>query len=162
MHGGERSSWAADVGRVMPTRFRYVRDPVFLASLALYLLNRWILKPLEGPHGGFFHSYGNALLCIPFCLPPCLWAYRAIGLRDHDRMPTRFEMLAHLIVWSIYFKGVAPRMGGLYAWVVPDPWDVVAYAVGAAVASACWGTFRRHPQGAGREERPVPSRDAGI
>lgn len=129
-------------------RFRYCLDPVFLTAAALYLVNRWLLKPLES-HAGFFHAYGNDLLCIPFCLPPCLWVYRRIRLRDHDRMPTCFELLTHLVVWSIYFEAVAPRLGGPFAWTVGDLWDAVAYAVGGAVAAAAWGTFRAR--------RPVPA-----
>ena len=122
----------------MDARFRYARDPVFLTALALYFVNRFLLKPLEGAHGGFFHSCGNDLLCIPLWLPPCLRVYRAMGLRDHDHMPTRFEVLSHLAVWSFYFEWAAPRMGGIFSWTVSDPWDVAAYAVGAAVAWLCW------------------------
>ncbi len=125
----------------MGRRFRYCLDPVFLGAAALYLLNRFALKPLEGPHGGFFHSYGNDLLCIPFCLPPCLWAYRRLGVRDHDRMPTRFELAAHVVVWSVYFEAVAPHLRA-FSWTVGDPWDAVSYAVGAAVAGVFWGVFR--------------------
>lgn len=133
--------------------FLYVRDPVFLTALALYLLNRFLFKPMEGPHGGFFHSYVNDLLCIPFCLPPCLRAYRAIGVRTHDQVPTRFEMLTHLIVWSLTFEVFAPRVGGIYAWTVGDPLDVVAYAIGAAIVGAIWGAFRTRAGSASRWPR---------
>ena len=126
----------------MSQRFRYLRDPLFLTALGFYVLNRFVLKPLEGPHGGFFHAYANDLLCIPFCLPPCLWVYRAIGARDHDRLPTRFELFIHLAVWSVFFEVIAPRMGGPFAWMRSDPWDAVAYACGAGVAGVWWGTFR--------------------
>src|SRR5690242_5326019 len=114
-------------------RFRYCLDPVFLCAAALYLLQRFVLRPLEGPHGGFVHSYGNSLLCVPFCLPPVLWAARRARLREHDLPPTRFELGAYLVVWSICFKWLAPRIGGPFAWVVPDPWDVAGYAAGALV-----------------------------
>lgn len=132
----------------MRSRFHYLRDPVFLAATVLYLANRYIFRPLEGPHGGFFHNYGNDILCIPFLLPPVLRVYRAIGLRWHDRMPTRFELFTHLVVWSIVFEGIAPRMGGIYAWTKADPWDVVAYAAGAIIAGAYWGVFAPRTCGA--------------
>lgn len=120
-----------------PRRYHYLADPVFLAAAALYLLNRLLLRPMEGPHGGFFHSYGNSLLCIPFCLPPCLLAFRALGLRRHDRMPSSWEVGLHLAIWSVYFKGIATRIPA-FSWVVPDPWDVAGYAAGALAAAIAW------------------------
>lgn len=122
----------------MKPRYLYLRDPVFLTSVALYFVNRFIAKPLEGLHGGFFHNWGNDLLCIPLFLPICLWFYRRIGLRTNDGYPTRFEMLSHLIVWSYYFVWAAPRMGGIYSWKVSDPWDVLAFSAGTAVAALFW------------------------
>src|SRR4051794_33238787 len=101
-------------------KFGYFRDPVFLTAAALYLINRLILKPLEGPRGGFFHNYGNDILCIPFCFPVFLWLYRGIGVRSHDGAPTRFELISHLVVWSFYFEWAAPRIGGIFSWTRGD------------------------------------------
>ncbi len=122
-------------------RFRYLRDPVFLAAAFLYLLNRFVAKPLTIHHPGFCHWWANSLLCIPFCLPPCLLLYRWVRLRNHDGMPTRAELLIHLVAWSFWFKWLAPRIGGPFAWVRPDPWDVAFYALGAAIAGAFWGAW---------------------
>lgn len=126
----------------MPARYRYCGDPVFLTALMLYLLNKTVFKPLAVGHTTFFAYYGNDLLCIPFCLPPVLYVYRLVGLRARDRYPTRFELLSHLIVWSLFFEWLAPVvLRGPFAWSVADPWDVVAYAVGTAIAGGVWGTW---------------------
>jgi hypothetical protein len=123
-------------------RFRYCLDPVFLTVFVLYLANRLILKPLTTEHS-FFHYYLNDLICIPFWLPPVLWVERKARIRVHDLPPTRFELLVHLIVWSISFEVIAPRLQGFFPRTVADPWDVVAYWVGGIAASILWGTWRR-------------------
>ncbi len=126
----------------MSRRYRYCSDPVFLCAFALYLLNKVVFKPLAQGHTTFFAYYGNDLLCIPFCLPPVLYVYRLIGLRSPARFPTRFEVLAHVVVWSFFFEWLAPLViKGPFAWSVADPWDVVAYAVGATIAGIFWGTW---------------------
>jgi hypothetical protein len=126
----------------MPARYRYCADPVFLTALLLYLLNRLAFKPLALGHTVFFEYYGNDVLCIPFCLPPVLYVYRLLRLRPRDRYPTRFEVLTHLIVWSLFFEWLGPVvLRGPFAWTIADPLDVVAYAVGAAVAGTFWGTW---------------------
>jgi hypothetical protein len=126
----------------MSGSFRYFRDPAFLTALTLYLVNRGLLKPLTLGHVGFFHDYFNDLLCIPFWLPVCLWVYRRIGIRWHDRAPTRFEVLSHLIIWSLCFEWLGPALKGPFAWTVADPWDVAAYTIGTVIAGAFWGTWR--------------------
>jgi hypothetical protein len=101
-----------------------------------------VAKPLEGASGGFFHNFGNDLLCIPIFLPVYLWVYRRVGIRNHDGKPTLFELLSHLVIWSWFFEWAAPHIGGQFAWTVGDAGDVAAYSVGALVAGFAWGTFR--------------------
>jgi len=130
----------------MPSRFRYCFDPVFLISLALYLTNRFLLKPnlVLSHHTTLFTWYLNDLLCIPVCLPPCLLVYRMLRLRRPNFQPTRFEILSHLVVWSVWFEWFAPTfLHRQFPMAVADPWDVVAYAIGAAIAGAVWGTWGR-------------------
>lgn len=43
----------------MSVRFKYLRDPLFLACTALYLLNRLLLRPLW-PEATFARSHLNA------------------------------------------------------------------------------------------------------
>ena len=122
-------------------RFRYLLDPVFLAAVALYACNRWLVKPSAFGEVEFFHSYLNDLLCLPFWLPPVLLSYRLLGLRKHDSPPTSSELALHFVVWSVVFEAVGPRLRAWYPTTVGDPWDVLAYGVGALVGGVLWGTF---------------------
>jgi len=121
-------------------RFGYLRDPVFLTVFVLYFVNRFLIKPITFGHIAFFHSYFNDLICIPFWLPVVLWVHRKLGVRNHDGSPTRFELIMHLVVWSIFFEGMAPRMPNLFHSTTGDPWDVAAYAAGTLIAAVLWGS----------------------
>lgn len=117
-------------------RFRYLRDRLFLASCALYAGNRWFLRPHV--RGGFFHNHFNDLLLIPCALPPLLWMQRKLRLRENDEMPSTGELVLYVIVWSVLFEVLGPR---LMPHAVGDLCDVVAYVVGAVFAGLWW---RRH------------------
>jgi hypothetical protein len=131
-------------------RFMYLRDRLFLACVGLYFLNRYVLKPLTTGKIGFFHSYLNDLICIPFLLPIVLFLTRAVRLRNHDRPPDFYEVCFYLILWSFCFEVVGPLHGQYLNFPIADVWDVVCYAFGAVVASIYWNfelgeprTFRR-------------------
>ena len=51
--------------------FLYLRDPLFLACLAAYLVNRFVVKPAVA--SGFAHEHFNDLICVPFWLPLGVW-----------------------------------------------------------------------------------------
>jgi len=84
----------------------------------------------------FLHNYFDDLLLIPCALPPLLLMQRWLGLRQHDQPPTPAEIVIYLVVWSILFEIIGPR---LIPWTVGDPWDIVAYVVGGALAGTWWG-----------------------
>ncbi|ATC63540.1 hypothetical protein CMV30_05985 [Nibricoccus aquaticus] len=105
-----------------------------MSAWALYALNRFVIKPQVGP--GFFHSHFNDVLVIPAALPWLLWSYRLFGWRADDRAPTWREVGAHTVIWAVICEGAGPWMMPQYG--VADGWDVVAYAVGAAVAWVIW------------------------
>lgn len=113
--------------------FRYLRDPVWLAACALYVLNRWVIKPHIS--GAFFHSWFNDLLLIPCALPPMLWLHRRMNLRAHDGAPTTAEVLGHLVFWTLLFEVAGPRF---MPHATGDWMDAIAYATGAVLALACW------------------------
>lgn len=114
-------------------RFAYLRDPLFLACCALYVLNRFLIKPhVQLP---FFHSWFNDVLLIPCALPPLLWLHRRLGLRGHDGCPTILEIGAHLVGWSVLFEVIGPH---LMRHTTGDVMDVVAYSGGAVVACVWW------------------------
>ena len=113
-------------------RFRYVRDPLFLLSLLLYLLNRTLLKPhFQTP---FLHNYLNDLLLIPCALPLVLLLQRKLRLRKQDDPPTFSEISFHLIIWSLLFEGIAPHL----IRTTRDPYDLLAYWGGGIISWIIW------------------------
>jgi hypothetical protein len=114
-------------------KFRYLFDPLCLACCACYALNRWGLKPHT--HIALFRFWFNDFLLMPCALPPLLFVYRWLGLRNHDAFPTELETVAHLVLWSVLFEVVGPH---LMHGVTGDFLDVVAYAAGAVLAFGCW------------------------
>lgn len=121
--------------------FTYVRDVVCITALVLYVVNRWLIKPWTLGIVPFFHDYLNDILCIPLFLPPVLWIHKRIGLRPARWYPTAFEILFHLVVWSICFEVIAPSFPAIFR-TTADPWDVAAYGVGAGIAGLVWGSWR--------------------
>jgi hypothetical protein len=117
-------------------RFRYLQDPLFLASLILYAVNRWFLK--RAVASAFLHDHLNDLLCIPFWVPIMLWAMRKGGLRNDNAPPRSYEILVPLVVWSLTFEVLLPRLGPFQHLAHADPFDVLAYAVGALIAAVFW------------------------
>lgn len=115
------------------TRFRYLRDPLFLLSVTAYALNRWLLKPfLPSP---FLHGHFADLLVIPAALPGTLWAQRLTGLRLHDLAPSWSEIIFHLAIWTFICEYVGP------IWLhhgTADWRDVAAYAFGAILSYLWW------------------------
>jgi hypothetical protein len=119
-------------------RFEYLKDRLFLASVLLYLLNRFLFKPLAIGQTDFWSSYFNDLICIPFCLPFVLLLTRLVKFRNHNRPPDFFELSFYLLLWSYYFEFFAPSFGKYFNYPVFDPWDIVCYASGTIVAGLYW------------------------
>ena len=139
-------------------RFGYLRDPLFLACLAAYFVNRLILKPFTSIE--FFHSYLNDLICIPFWVPIMLFLMRKVGLRRGDGPPEAYEVLIPLIGWSYFFEVYLPGQAPFAQLAIPDPFDVFYYAAGALLASMFWRWKYRAPRvhaRAAQEERVTPA-----
>jgi len=117
-------------------RFGYWRDPLYLACVFLYVVNRFWIKPNCGFF--FFHAYWNDVLCIPFTVPPMLWLLRRLHLRFHDGPPTILEITIPLLMISWAFEIYLPNTAMFRDVTVADPWDIVAYAIGAVAAGAWW------------------------
>jgi hypothetical protein len=118
-------------------RFRYCGDGLFLASSALYVINRWLVKPYAV--SPFLRGHFNDLLLIPCALPPLLWLHRLLGLRAHDSPPTVAEIAVHWFVWSLVCEVVGPAFLPRTA----DVWDILCYAVGALVSGVWWMRCQR-------------------
>ena len=119
------------------SRFRYLRDPLFVLATGSYLLNCGWFRPLA--NGGFLHNHFNDLLLIPAALPLVLWIQRLTGLRRHDAPPSWFEVVFHAGVWSVVCEFAGPRW--LHAGTA-DPWDVGAYLAGGLLACLWWRRSR--------------------
>ena len=125
----------------MSIRFAYLRDPLFIFSLVLYVANRWLIEPNVAP--GFFHNHLNDLICIPFLVPPMLFCARRLGMRPHDRPPQIHEIIIPLIGWSILFEIVFPQHSYWGRYTTGDHRDILFYALGAMGATAFWACYYR-------------------
>lgn len=125
-----------------PRPFAYLRDPLFLACLVIYPVNRWLIKPHVD--GGFVHTQLNDLICIPFWIPPLVYGLHLLGARRSEGPPTALEIGLPLLFWSLLFEVVLPR-SALGAHHVADPRDVLAYAVGALGAQLAWSELYDAP-----------------
>lgn len=117
------------------SRFRYALDPICLAAIGLYALNRWCFKP-AGIAPAFTHGYVNDLLCLPIFVPISLMLQRWLHVRRHDHPPLAWEVTQHWIVFSILFEIVFPRLAAYRS--TADGWDLVAYAAGGVIAWVGW------------------------
>jgi hypothetical protein len=125
----------------MQRRFRYFADPICIACLIIYPINRWYLKP-HHIGGWFTHGYLNDVMCLPLFLPMILYAQRLLALRRHDGWPRWWEMLQHWVIFSIVFEVVLPRLPQWFAHT-NDPWNVAAYLAGGVVAEIFWKVSER-------------------
>lgn len=120
------------------SRFRYWTNAPFVIGVIAYVMNRWFVKPHVG--SAFFQSYFNDLWMIPCMLPPTLWIYRRLGLRADDLPPTLGEIVSHLLLWSVLSEGIGPHF---ISRSTADPWDVLAYGLGALASGLWWHVVRR-------------------
>ena len=116
--------------------FRYLRDPLFVVCLAVYLINRLLIKRYWP--NILSESYLNDLICIPFWVPIMLYAMRRMGWRRDDNPPAAHEILIPLVIWSFLFEAVAPYHAPYRGLAFGDPRDIFCYAVGALIAGVIW------------------------
>lgn len=135
--------------------FRYLRDPLFLGCVALYGVNRFLLRPLWPV--GFFGAYVNDLICMPLWVPVMLWVLRRTGLRTDDALPRGYEVLIPLLLWSAWFEVVLPQAPGFQDVAFADPADLLCYSLGGLVSAAYWNGRRvRTVAGGCTPGRPQP------
>jgi hypothetical protein len=128
--------------------FRYLRDSLFLFCVALYSVNRFILKPHihGGVFGAFLHGSLNDVICLPFWVPIMVWIMRKTGLRTDDAPPQGVEILIPLLLWSLFFELILPTLGPFRRLATGDPNDILCYTVGAVLAALFWGRCYAAPQ----------------
>jgi len=117
-------------------KFRYLKDPLFISCLALYFVNRLLIKRLIP--GGFFHDSFNDLICIPFWVPIMLFFMRKTGMRDSDSPPRSYEIIIPLLLWSIIFEIYLPRVAFFSGLATSDHTDIIYYTTGAIIAALFW------------------------
>ncbi|MDD3586246.1 MAG: hypothetical protein PHQ75_03615 [Thermoguttaceae bacterium] len=122
-------------------KFGYLADPLYLICVALYLANRLWIKP----HCDFwfFHWYLNDLICVPFLLPPLLYFLSLVRLRKTEGPPDYWEIVVPLIMISFAFEVYFPNTERFRGVTFADPWDIVAYTVGAVVSGFFWSFWYR-------------------
>jgi len=93
------------------------------------------MRCLASRYGGGWRGQAADLFLVPVGAPLWLWGERRLGWRTHDGVPTVAEVLFLLTTWSVAAEGLAPV---LFASATGDARDVVAYALGSALALAAW------------------------
>lgn len=121
--------------------FAYLADPVFIISVLLYTLNRFVFKP-HHIGGWFTHGYLNDVLCLPIFVPVTLYAVRVLGVRRGHAAPRAWEIVVCFLAFVAVFQIVTPRFPRVFI-TAGDPLDVIAYAAGGMVAHRFW--TGRHP-----------------
>ena len=121
--------------------FKYLADPVCIASLIIYAINRFVLKPRH--IGGWFtHGYLNDLLCLPLFVPIILYIQRILGIRSHDGYPRPWEIFQQWVIFSVMFQWVIPKFPKTFT-SAGDPLDMIAYLAGGVVAGFVWNLYDR-------------------
>ena len=133
-----RFSWRRNARTVVTRRFSYCFDGLFLFSVGVYVLNRWVIKPHFA--AGFVHDHLNDLLLIPAALPPMILLHRRLGLRNSDTPPTFGEVAFHLGVWSVLCEFIGPLF---FKHSTGDFRDIIAYCTGGLLAWVWWNRPRR-------------------
>jgi hypothetical protein len=116
--------------------FRYLADPLCIAALSLYALNRFYLKP-HHIGGWFTHGYLNDVLCLPLFVPIILYTQHLLHLRPHYKSPSLWEIVQAFLAFSIVFQLIIPRFPHTFT-TAGDPLDILAYAAGGILAHAWW------------------------
>jgi hypothetical protein len=118
-------------------RFRYLKDPLFLFCVALYFINRWVLKP-HFPNE-FSIGYLNDVICIPIML----FIMRKLRLRIDDQAPKGSEILIPLIIWSFIFELYLPTVPFFKHLATSDYRDIISYTAGAIIGALFWQIWYR-------------------
>lgn len=108
-------------------------EPLCRAACLCYVISHWLVP--DAWKGPLWRGYLSDTLLIPAALPWFLWLQRKLRLRAHDEPPRWSEILGTLCIWAFAAEVVAPWC---FARATGDPWDGVAYALGAVTAGMWW------------------------
>ncbi len=116
--------------------FRYLADPVCIAALILYAMNRFYLKP-HHVGGWFTRGYLNDVLCLPLFVPMILYAEHVLHVRPHFGFPRVWEILQIGAAFTLVFQVIIPRFPKVFI-TAGDPYDILAYSAGGVIGWSCW------------------------
>jgi hypothetical protein len=119
----------------MGIKYKHLSDPLFLFSLTLYSINKWVFLKFEIWSCNFCTYYLNDLLLVPVLVPIILFFSGALKLRDVSSPPMFLEIIIPLAIWSIAFELIGPFYFGKGT---SDPLDVFAYCLGGLISWLIW------------------------
>jgi hypothetical protein len=128
---------------------RLLIHPFFLLCCGLFVANQ--VAERTGRGLPLLSAYLDDLLCLPMVLTLTLLLMQRLVLRDFTyRLPDPYLALA-VGMFAVFFECLLPLLSPRY---VRDPWDVLAYAVGALLFRL-W--INRPPSPAHGPPDPPPS-----
>ena len=119
----------------MGIKFKYLLDPLFLFSLALYSINKSPFLKFGFLSCNFFTYYFNDLLLVPVLVPIILFCSKAFKLRNVYSPPMFLEIIVPVAIWSIAFELIGPFYFGKGT---SDPLDVFVYCLGGLIGWLIW------------------------
>lgn len=119
----------------MVIKCKYLLDPLFILSLTLYSVNKWIIAPHESWTCKFCNCYLNDILLVPVMVPIILFFLRLFRVRDSYSPPLILEIIVPLIIWSIASEYIGPFYFGRGT---SDPVDILAYFLGGFASWMIW------------------------
>lgn len=114
--------------------YRFYKDPLFIISVSLYGMNR-ILTGCDLITWSFATSHFNDMLLVPCLLPPINHILMKTGARKPGMAPRPIEIVICLIIWTIAFEIIAPRLS---SGATGDFRDVLCYMAGGMTAMFVW------------------------
>jgi hypothetical protein len=114
--------------------YLFYKDPLFTISVLLYAMNR-ILTGCDLFICPFATNHLNDLLLVPCLLPPINHILMKTGARQIRTAPRLIEIFICLIIWTIAFEIIAPRLS---SGATGDYWDVLCYFAGGIISWLFW------------------------
>jgi hypothetical protein len=120
--------------------FRYIRDPLFVTAVLLFLVHRVLVILAPEWRTSVVRGHFGDLLLVPVALPPLLWVSATLGYRPKAAAPSALEVSAVTLVWAVAFELVGPAVSQK---ATSDPLDVLAYAAGGFVSWGIWSSLHK-------------------
>jgi hypothetical protein len=119
----------------MEKEFKYLLDPLFIFSLTIYSMNKFLFIKYGLFNYKFNTCYLNDLLLVPVVVPIILFFAKILNLRNIYSPPTFLEIIVPLIIWSIAFELVGPFY---FEKGTSDLSDVLTYFIGGFISLLIW------------------------